>query len=717
MLTDLELKPVYDSADCSLVDDLIVPLLKNSSEYHRGVGYFTSGWLSAAADGVVSIAQRGGHARFIVSPLLNEEDVRALETGDRAKTDEVLREVLRQHVEDLRSSLREDTRNVLAWLVAEAVLDFRIAVPRAGTVGDYHDKVGVFVDQAGNQVAIHGSFNDTLKGTLNGEAFSVFASWMPGQSAYVDRHRTRLASLWAAGNRQFSVYRLPEAISRQFIEMRTSDRPPYRVDPDTNTPASAATRPGAPQKPALRPYQQEAVEAWVRNGWSGIFEMATGTGKTVTALAAAQRRKTETQRLALVVLVPYQHLLQQWAEAARAFGFSPILCSSAASWRQALTSRVHDFRSGVGGDLCMIAVHDTAASENFARIIQPLPMDKVMLIADEVHGLGAGCLRQALKPEVQCRLGLSATPDRWYDEEGTALLNEYFGGKVFEFSMGDAIGRYLVPYEYHPLMVHLTPEEVEEWEALSARIAVSASGLREGAAVPEALKMLLIKRSRVLSQAEGKLPALATQLSELIREHDAGGTGLAHVLVYCAPGSHREVLRLVADSGLRAHEFVSHVPLARRQQLLQQFAAGEIQVLVAINCLDEGVDVPATRTAFFLASTTNPRQFVQRRGRILRLFEGKQHASVFDFVVMPDESLIKAKRELALSILHREMARFTEFSSLAMNEFEARAKVRPFLDACQALDLLDVHPWDIMKGLRATDRCERTVQESGIDDE
>lgn len=694
------------------MDHLLVPLLNNSCEYYRGVGYFTSGWLAAAAEGVASLAEHGGHARFVVSPLLNEKDLKALEVGDRARRDEALKALLERHVSDIRSSIRQDTLNVLAWLVADGVLDFRIAVPRRAHGGDYHDKVGVFTDDRGDEVAIHGSFNDTAKGTLNGEAFSVFASWLPGQAAYVERHRSRLRSLWNNGNSQFHVHELPEAVARQLIELRTSNDPPYPTPSRSRKgPARAPDTVPAGDAVQLRPYQNEAVDAWVANRWSGIFEMATGTGKTFTALAAAQRRKTETGRLALLILVPYQHLLHQWEDAARSFGFSPLLCSSAfPKWRQSIVNGVQDFRRGGLQHFCVIAVQDTAAGEEFDRLIGRLPDDLTMLIADEVHGLGASCRRKALRPEVTCRLGLSATPDRWFDEEGTAVLSRYFGGTVFEFPMSEAIGRYLVPYEYFPITLELEPEELAEYETLSARIAVLGAKLDDRTALPDEMKMLLIKRSRVIGGASGKIPLLLQSVAQLIGEHETTGSALRHTLVYCAPGTHRSVLQEVSALGLRVHEFVSHVPLPRRQELLKQFQAGEIQALVAINCLDEGVDVPATQTAFFLASTTNPRQFVQRRGRILRMAQGKQKARIYDFVVVPGRETVLRNRELAMSILRREMARFSEFSSLALNEFEARSRVRPILDACEALHLLDERPWEIMRQMKLSDEWEHAFQ-------
>ena len=228
MLRELDLLPVYDSSEKDIVRDLMVPLLKNSNQYYRGVGFFTSGWLRLAAEGLVNLVENGGIARFVVSPILEPDDWDALQRGQSAKQDEQLRAVLQRGIDELAGALENDTRNCLAWLVADRVLDFRFAIPRERTApGDYHDKVGVAFDAAGDEVAFHGSFNDTFKGSLNGEAFSVFKSWEEGQRPYVERHKARLLSLWEGGNSQFAVRKIPDAIREQFIRLRTSKERPY----------------------------------------------------------------------------------------------------------------------------------------------------------------------------------------------------------------------------------------------------------------------------------------------------------------------------------------------------------------------------------------------------------------------------------------------------------------------------------------------------------
>lgn len=712
MLRNLDLHPVYDSADYDLVKDLITPLLGESHEYWRGVGFFTSGWLQNACKGIVDLVCNGGVARIVTSPIMQKEDWEALQAGDQAKRDCILRDMLREHVLDLSNALSKDTLNALAWMVAENVLDFRFAIPRESNIGgDYHDKVGVFIDSNNDVVAIHGSFNDSAKGSLNGEAFSVFRSWEDGQRPYVEQHHSRLVKLWQRGNSQFQVILLPDAIRDQIVALRTGKRPwklNYEADDNDIDLVSSQSQ---TVDVSLRPYQQEAIEAWKQFAFKGIFEMATGTGKTYTALSAAMERRKHLKQVALIILVPYLHLLEQWRRNSEKFGFLPILCSGNHNqWPNEVRSKIQDYRLGVLPSICIIAVHQTAATKRFNAAVKNLPPETTVLIADEVHSLGASHLRDALLPWPKMRIGLSATPRRWYDEEGTKILLDYFGGVCFEYSLEQAIGYFLTPYRYLPLLTSLTDDEMDEYEELSRSIGLllAFQNVDSDTDVRERLKKLLLRRAQVVSAAENKLPLLLKVLKKQIAACEETGTELRDVLIYCAPGTHKEILSAVSDLGIRCHEFVHTVTMNKRQEVLKQFAEADIQALIAIHCLDEGVDIPSTRTAYFLASTTNPKEFIQRRGRILRKFKGKAHADVYDFVVVPDIQHAHLRRDYDLSLLRREMPRFAEFSASANNEFEARSVIWDTVNAYQALHLFDIKPWDIyhevMESIEIKDR-------------
>lgn len=708
MLRDLGLLDVYDSSECNLVEDLMVPCISNSVYYIRGVGFFSSGWLKLAAQGIAQLVAGGGKATFIVSPILENADWEAMQLGDLAKESPEILAVISRNIEELRQNLEENTRNALAWLIADGLLDFHFAIPRnRDSQCDYHDKVGFCIDEEQDRVAFHGSFNDSIKGSINGEAFSVFRSWNEGQLAYVEQHESRLKLLLANKNAQFEVFDIPETAKNDLIRLRTTQERPYRRKVDLTVDNEAEKSLTLPVAVSLREYQQQAIQAWFDNHCIGLFDMATGTGKTIASLAAAYTAYLERKKIALVILVPYLHLVEQWVSEVKSFGFSPICCSSDhPKWKTLLSDATDLYNLGITDNLCIIAVHQTAASDGFVKAISRCKNENLMLLGDEVHALGAKNLRKALIECATLRLGLSATPDRWYDEEGTAVLHDYFKEVVYEFPLEKAIGRFLTRYKYYPVPIHLTREELGEFKELTAKIGMSIT--KKNHAKEEvsnsSLSYLLIKRAQIIAKAEQKYDALETLIKKLQTQGH-----IRHLLVYCASGEIDKVLEiLVKKANLKCHRFNCEVSLAERQKILKRFGDGTLDVLVAIKCLEEGVDVPATRTAIFMSSTTNPREFVQRRGRVLRKFDSKREAEIYDMLVLPNSEDSQTDVDSAKSLIRREMPRFAEFVSAADNEYYAREVVKPILERYGMTHYMspDMRPWDIYRQMLADGEIE-----------
>ena len=189
-------------------------MLFRSSSYLRGVGFFTSGWLKLAAHGLTELIEKGGKARIVLSPIMEKSDWEAFQLGEEARSNEELKKILSNNIDDIALALESNTLNALAWMIADDLLEFRFAVSRDPySGGDYHDKVGVFIDDQDDIVAIHGSFNDSIKGSLNGEAFSVFKSWKEGQRPFVNQHYNRLKKLWQSGNSLFRLYAVLDSIN------------------------------------------------------------------------------------------------------------------------------------------------------------------------------------------------------------------------------------------------------------------------------------------------------------------------------------------------------------------------------------------------------------------------------------------------------------------------------------------------------------------------
>ncbi len=667
----LNLPPTLDTSTANIIGDFFVPLLARAVRYDRGVGFFSSGWLRLTSVGMVNFAAQGGRARWVTSPILSEADWEALQTGDEARDNPILRSALVRNIDELARTLEEETLLALAWMVADEILTFKLALPYNKLAGgDFHDKFGIFTDAEGHQVSFNGSYNESIQGTRNYESIKIFCSWDQPFLPLVQADIQRFEKLWASKDPNVRIFDLPAAAREQILQLRKSKRP--YPEPEwvklrrlrENDPTYKPAQPHLPDHISLRDYQLEAIKAWFANDCRGLFEMATGTGKTITALAASAQLYERESRLAVIISVPYQHLVDQWHEEAKVFGYQPVLAyQSKIRWLDNLNHEILEFNGRYRDFISVITTHTTFISPEFqstiARIVGP-----TLIVADEAHHLGAEQSRQHYPLLIPFRLALSATPDRWFDDIGTAALRDYFGKTVFSFTLEQAIGVTLTPYYYYPHLVPLTAEELELYEELSAKIA-KVSG-REDDEGHKTLKMLLIKRARLLNTAQNKLGVL----SDLVDKESQ----INHTLFYCAPKQIDEVLHLLGwEKGLLVHRFTAEEDTSERRQLLTDFANGNLDALVAMKCLDEGVDVPTTRTAYFLASTSNPREFIQRRGRILRKAPNKKYSIIHDLITVPPTTLSNqsASFEAERNIIRRELQRFKEFSNPALNKHQA----------------------------------------------
>ncbi|OKH13520.1 DNA phosphorothioation system restriction enzyme [Fischerella major NIES-592] len=459
--------------------------------------------------------------------------------------------------------------------------------------------------------------------------------------------------------------------------------------------------PGCPQMPAslqLRQYQRQAINNWFANNGRGTLKMATGSGKTITALAVACELYKQIHLQALLVVCPYRHLVTQWARECEKFNLQPILAfENLRSWQSQLSSQLYNVHSGSQPFITVITTNSTLIGDGFQSQLKYFP-EKTLIIGDEAHNLGAPKLEESLPRRVGLRLALSATPERYFDETGTQSIFNYFGSVLQpEFSLKDAIHQgALVHYLYYPILVELTEAESRAYAKITQKIGkallykekqIGESNYFEDI---EDLKPLLMQRARLIGAAANKLKAL--------RELMATRRETSHTLFYCGDGSQevgrgynlhqlKEVAKILGvELGYRINTYTAQTSLEEREILRRQFESGELQGLVAIRCLDEGVDIPAIQTAVILASSGNPRQFIQRRGRVLRPHPGKERATIFDMIVLPPD-LDRKTLEVERNLLRKELRRFVEFADLADNAGEARIKL---LDLQKRYGLLDV---------------------------
>lgn len=696
-LKDIKIGFKYRSDKGNIVDDFYIPCLKESNEYWRAVGYFTSNSLATAAKGIVEFTKKRGKMKLIASPYLEKEDIEAIESGYDARENIINKCLLRQ-ITNIEDVIIKERLNYLAWMVAEELLEIKIAVLKnISELGIYHEKLGIFFDPEGNVVSFSGSANETTGGIYsNFESIKVHCLWKQGQEDIVNSDVEDFENLWNNCTEKLDVIDFPQAVKSELIKYRYYDENSYFNDgccgysPKTT---KINSNPSIPNFIELRDYQKNAIISWFSNNGRGILEMATGTGKTITALSAACKLYEKLKKLAVIIVVPYTHLVVQWADEAKMFNFSPILgFESKELWEEELNSKVISYNMDTINNFCLITTNDTFLTESMQNIISKLK-GKAILIADEAHHLGAQKISRKLPLSIPYRLGLSATPERWYDAYGTNKLNEYFtGGVIFRFTLKDAIGKYLTDYYYYPHLVTLTDEESDEYCKISRQIIklLPKDGDFEMNS-SEKLKYLLIKRSRIINSAENKLRKLKELLSDKSQSK--------YNIFYCGDGEVAEqrqideVLRILGrELRMRVHTFTSRETKEKRHELLQQFENGELQGLVAIRCLDEGVDVPATQNAYILASSTNPREFIQRRGRILRKHPNKMFAYIHDFIVIPTEPenikyLDTGVFNIERKLVEKELRRFSEFAETAINGPQASLSI---LEVKKLYNLLDM---------------------------
>ncbi len=705
VLKELQIRDEYRSDRDDLIQDFYIPCLERATVYNRAVGFFSSSSMAAFAQGLTAFIRSGGTMRLVTSPQLSVADVQAIEQGLKDR-ETVIADVLVRELETELPQILQDRLAALVWLLSKGLLEIKLAIPKTlRRRGLYHEKLGIFADADGNLVAFTGSANETESALIdNFECIEVYCSWDQGVSQRAMKKAQNFEALWQNQTENVEVMDFPEAVARSLIQRYCPKQPPTQ-EPKVATSSGTYNfdRPiGTPDLPAwltLRDYQNQAIANWFGNKGRGTLKMATGSGKTITALAIAAKlyRKCLAQKVplhGLLIICPYRHLVTQWAAESRKFGLQPILAfDRVQTWQGELQSQLMDVSLGVRPFVTVITTNATLMRDTLQSQLSFFPR-WTLVIGDEAHNLGARRLEESL-PDNQppLRLALSATPERYFDEAGTEKLFEYFGPVVQpEFTLKDAIqSGALTPYTYHPLLIELTEAEIEAYAELTAKIGQALARSQQSETNEAILTALLMKRARLVGSATNKLPALQALM--------VTRTGTNHTLFYCGDGSVEDevsaesvrqleaVTRLLQDEiGYRVQPYTAETRLEEREELRYQFESGILQGLVAIRCLDEGVDIPAIRTAVIMASSSNPRQFVQRRGRILRRSAGKQRAELFDMIVVPPDlgtELFAMERK----ILKSELKRFAEFADLALNRAQAREALLPLQRQYDLLEL------------------------------
>jgi superfamily II DNA or RNA helicase len=672
-----EVKPLYFLPDDNLAEDVLIPAFAEAESARCMAGFFSSASLADLAAGLATyIARAPTSFRLIVSPFLSDADQEALRLGSRSASDLAEEAFFRgmPSVDDLQ----RHTLRCLSYLLASGKIEIRIALMKNAL---FHPKVWIF-EVGDGSLGVHGSSNMTSSGIRrNYEQVAVAKAWAePTQRYVVEKLEERFERLWNNTDSDCVVLALPDAVRMKLLQNFMPDRPPtedeYRELYKRATYEEAIVPIVSPSfaiPPWLKydegpfEHQGRAVRAWVDAGYRGILEMATGSGKTLTSLMCAYRLFEHQKPLLIVVAAPYVPLIEQWCGEIALFGLRPVNLTIAggaaqrARLLQQLRRRLHLRISDVE---IVVTSHDTLCTSEFASAIAAFSGPK-LLIADEVHNLGRGSFISDPPTCFEYRLGLSATPVRQYDQDGTDQLFSFFGPSVFQFTLAEAIGRCLVEYDYvlHP--VSLSHDEMDAWNDLTARIRKNAWRQADGKP-DDYLAKLLRDRRQLLETAREKVEVLESIL-------DSTDTSKwRHTLIYTTdkdPQQLRDVNALLAQKGVLYHQLTAEETVDREQtrRILESFQRGDIQVLTAKRVLDEGVNIPQICTAYVLASTTVERQWIQRRGRLLRTCPeiGKTHSVIHDFLALPPD--LGGPLDDARKMIKAELRRAQEFASLARN--------------------------------------------------
>ena len=696
-LRDIQIDSEYRTLSCDMANDFYIPMLGEAILYKRAVGFFSSSALAAISAGIYELYENGGKIQLIASPRLSLEDIEAINDGYQ-KREEIIKGALKRELEDCTDFCQQNRLNLLATLIAKGILDIRIAVTigKKG-IGMYHEKMGLIEDIEGNIVAFSGSMNETDTAIHdNYEAIDVFCSWISTDNKRVERKNQAFTKMWDGLDENICVMKFPE-IEKEFIEkyqmgdidakLLKEGWAAYHVKPTFGL--------VKPEWLNLYDYQQEAIKKWQANDYCGIFDMATGTGKTLTALGAVAELCKNVKRLAVIIVCPYQHLVEQWVEDIRAFGANPIIGYSGSSYtnyKRELKNRIFNFNYKITDFFCFITTNASFMSKAINEEIRKLTQDTI-LVVDEAHNFGAKNLQNTLQLDFTYRLALSATLERQGDEDGTTVLKNFFGNKCIEYGLERAIAeKKLTPYYYYPVIVYLTDEELEKYQLYTSKIIQNIVRRKDKTIVTNLAKEFMLKRARLVAGASEKIEKLREMANDFKNEKN--------MLIYCGATnvqgndkSSDEDIRQIDyisrmlnfDFGMHTAQFTSREDSNERKRRLEEFQDGEIQALIAIKCLDEGVNVPAIKTAYILASTTNPKEYIQRRGRVLRLYPGKEAAYIYDFITLPRElttventSAELAKSERALVV--KEIKRMREFCHISLNPYETQMLIMDLRD-------------------------------------
>lgn len=684
---DIPLKISYDSGVDDILREFYIPVLSKAESYDRIAGFFSSSTLALSARGLEKFISNGGKMRLVTCPQLTSKDVEMIEKSVN-NIDDIITENFIKDYSQIEEKFEEDHVKALGWMLANDKLEIKIAIIKENGVvcskeqieqkGIMHQKVGILRDGMGNTISFSGSNNESASGWLgNTEEFKVFSDWT-GVEAYVEEDKNKFFSFWEDRRKDVEVKKIPQALKEHLI-YKSKDFEPNHISAKKYDKKVNKTK---KEDLKLFYYQEEAVNNWEKNNRNLLLQMATGCGKTRTAIACMDKALKDTERLLVVVTCPQVTLTSQWRKDISKLNISEHksieINGNISKWDVLLKREVSKLSAKRYSNLIIYTTHKLCSKEKFINIINKKDKFISFLIADEVHGMGTKENKKGLLESYNYRIGLSATPQRWFDDYGSKFIENYFGNETFEFSIHDALVNinpltsktFLVNYTYDPRFISLTQDEIEEYMRLTNKINKISRYDNESEQY-EYLQFIRYQRAKIEKNAENKYEELSKLLDEI-------GEDISDTIIFVSDKQMDRVLKMLGDKNISATRFTQeqgtsplekYGGISERDYIIEKFKKKEYQVLVAIKCLDEGIDIPSAKRAIIMASSTNPREYIQRIGRIIRQAPGKYEAFIHDMIIKPDFYRIKddSLRNMEEKIFKKEMDRVLEISKNALN--------------------------------------------------
>lgn len=652
---EIKFKIFYDSNYDDIVSNFFELVLKEAKLYKLVFSYYDFSNLQLLARGLSSLFWSGGEARFIIFILVSNEDYDQIIQSKKDPFEKFKKTF--PTIDQLRDMMKEKNFEALGKLLSADRIKIKFALSKKGI---FNMNYGIIKDQYGNSIAFVNSLNET--GSVlesNREQFNVFKSWDYSQVEYIKSYEQNFDKYWSGTDLEDTIiYDMPSELYNLLIDAY------YSCSKQINENKIEGLQ--------LRDYQIKAIDFWISNGYVGLIEMATGTGKTIVAINCVKKLKENLNGdICIVIATPTKLISQQWKKVwYENFKESPFIIDSEKSNTKDL---LYNYTSFVKKSKVIIGTYEYISSDYFVNEIMPMLKGEKLLIADEVHWLGAHKYSFIMQQGYKYRLGLSATPQRMFDEQGTELLMKFFNNKVFSYTLSQAIAEgYLSEYQYYPYFCPLSEEEIDLYEKLTKKFLINLENdiinyILNNDEIPKSVENILFMRAKIVKKAHCKIPLLQNILENLKKNGK-----LKFLIVYFEDYEQIGQAKNILNNLMVKYQIISvRSNSNERRQAIKLLSEGKIDCILAMKVLDEGLDIPFAEREIIISSSSNPRQYIQRAGRILRKSEHKKIAEIYDIIIYADlEKISFELNQIEKNVISNEIKRAMYFCNSARNKYE-----------------------------------------------